>query len=49
MPSKRVVQVLPVRSVPTARDITLTLDDETLREARVLAAARGLSVSAPAR
>jgi hypothetical protein len=29
-----------------ARNITLTLDDETLREARVLAAQRGLSVSA---
>jgi hypothetical protein len=32
--------------VSTARNITLTLDEETLREARVLAAARGLSVSA---
>jgi len=30
----------------TARNITLTLDEETLREARVLAAQRGLSVSA---
>jgi hypothetical protein len=30
----------------TARNITLTLDEETLREARVLAAERGLSVSA---
>lgn len=30
----------------TARNITLTLDEETLREARVLAADRGLSVSA---
>lgn len=29
-----------------ARNITLTLDEETLREARVLAAQRGLSVSA---
>ena len=32
--------------VSTARNITLTVDDETLREARVLAAQRGLSVSA---
>jgi hypothetical protein len=32
--------------VPAARNITLTVDDETLREARVLAAQRGLSVSA---
>jgi hypothetical protein len=32
--------------VSTARNITLTLDEETLREARVLAAERGLSVSA---
>jgi hypothetical protein len=31
--------------VSTARNITLTLDEETLREARVLAAERGLSVS----
>jgi hypothetical protein len=31
--------------VPT-RNITLTLDEETVREARVLAAQRGLSVSA---
>lgn len=30
----------------TPRNITLTLDAETLREARVLAAERGLSVSA---
>ena len=30
----------------TARNITLTVDEETLREARVLAAQRGLSVSA---
>jgi hypothetical protein len=29
-----------------ARNITITLDEQTLREARVLAAARGLSVSA---
>ena len=33
-------------SVSTARNITLALDEETLREARVLAAQRGLSVSA---
>jgi hypothetical protein len=32
--------------VSTARNITLTVDEETLREARVLAAQRGLSVSA---
>jgi hypothetical protein len=32
--------------VADARNITLTLDKETLREARVLAAQRGLSVSA---
>jgi len=32
--------------VSGARNITLTLDEETLREARVLAAQRGLSVSA---
>jgi hypothetical protein len=32
--------------VSAARNITLTLDEETLREARVLAAERGLSVSA---
>jgi hypothetical protein len=32
--------------VSTARNITLALDEETLREARVLAAQRGLSVSA---
>src|SRR5688572_13969356 len=32
--------------VSSARNITLTLDEETLREARVLAAQRGLSVSA---
>jgi hypothetical protein len=32
--------------VSTARNITLTLDEDTLREARVLAAQRGLSVSA---
>jgi hypothetical protein len=38
--------VLPVFIVTAARNITLTLDAETLREARVLAAQRGLSVSA---
>jgi hypothetical protein len=38
--------VLHVDIVSTARNITLTLDEETLREARVLAAQRGLSVSA---
>ena len=38
--------VLHVFHVSTARNITLTLDEETLREARVLAATRGLSVSA---
>ena len=38
--------VLHVFRVSTARNITLTLDEETLREARVLAAQRGLSVSA---
>jgi hypothetical protein len=32
--------------VGTHRNITLTLDEETLRDARVLAAERGLSVSA---
>jgi hypothetical protein len=32
--------------VSTARNITLALDGETLREARMLAAQRGLSVSA---
>jgi hypothetical protein len=31
--------------MPGARNITLSLDEETLREARVLAAQRGLSVS----
>lgn len=40
------VRVLHVFYVSTARNITLTLDEETLREARVLAAQRGLSVSA---
>ena len=38
--------MLHVISVSTARNITLALDEETLREARVLAAQRGLSVSA---
>ena len=38
--------VLHVFQVSTARNITLALDEETLREARVLAAQRGLSVSA---
>jgi hypothetical protein len=32
--------------VSSTRNITLTLEEETLREARVLAARRGLSVSA---
>jgi len=41
-----VVCVVHVFCVSTARNITLTLDEETLREARVLAAQRGLSVSA---
>jgi Ribbon-helix-helix protein, copG family len=40
-----VFYVVHVISVST-RNITLTLDEETLREARVLAAQRGLSVSA---
>lgn len=40
------VCVLHVKHVSTARNITLTLDEATLREARVLAAQRGLSVSA---
>jgi hypothetical protein len=38
--------VLHVFTVTTARNITLALDEDTLREARVLAAERGLSVSA---
>ena len=38
--------MLHVKHVSTARNITLTLDEDTLREARVLAAERGLSVSA---
>jgi hypothetical protein len=41
-----VIYVLHAFDVSTARNITLTLDEETLREARVLAAERGLSVSA---
>ena len=43
---RHVFYVLHVFHVSTARNITLTLDEETLREARVLAAERGLSVSA---
>ena len=38
--------VLHVIFVSSARNITLALDEETLREARMLAAQRGLSVSA---
>jgi hypothetical protein len=38
--------VLHVIYVSLSRNITITLDEETLREARVLAAERGLSVSA---
>ena len=38
--------MLHVSLVAEVRNITLTLDKETLREARVLAAQRGLSVSA---
>jgi hypothetical protein len=38
--------VLHVVHVSIARNITLTLDEATLREARVLAAERGLSLSA---
>ena len=38
--------VIHVIHVSTARNITLTLDEETLRDARVMAAQRGLSVSA---
>jgi len=41
-----VIHVVHVDEVSTARNITLTLDEETLREARVFAAERGLSVSA---
>jgi len=41
-----VFHVLHVFLVSTVRNITLTLDEDTLREARVLAAQRGLSVSA---
>lgn len=40
------IHVVHVILVSIARNITLTLDEETLREARVLAAQRGLSVSA---
>lgn len=38
--------MLHVYHVSKGRNITLTVDEETLREARVLAAQRGLSVSA---
>ena len=38
--------MLHVFFVANPRNITLTLDEATLREARVLAAQRGLSVSA---
>lgn len=38
--------MLHVFYVSSPRNITLALDEETLREARVLAAERGLSVSA---
>lgn len=38
--------MLHVFPVASPRNITLTLDEDTLREARVLAAQRGLSVSA---
>ena len=38
--------VVHVINVSAVRNITLTLDEATLREARVLAAERGLSVSA---
>lgn len=38
--------MLHVIFVSSARNITLALDEETLREARMLAAQRGLSVSA---
>lgn len=41
-----VLFVLHVNHVSAARNITLTLDEDTVREARVLAAQRGLSVSA---
>src|SRR5581483_958525 len=43
---KHVNHVLHVNMVSESRNITLTLDESTLREARVLAAERGLSVSA---
>ena len=39
-------RVIHVDLVTPVRNITLTLDEETLREARVLAAQRGVSVSA---
>lgn len=38
--------VIHVIIVSNARNITLSLDENTLREARVLAAHRGMSVSA---
>jgi hypothetical protein len=41
-----VFHVLHVSHVSAARNITLSLDEEILREARVLAAQQGLSVSA---
>ncbi len=40
------IHVLHANHVSAARNITLSLDEETLREARILAAARRLSVSA---
>jgi hypothetical protein len=46
IPFVHVNHVLHVIAVSIARNITLALDEETLREARVLAAQRGLSVSA---
>jgi hypothetical protein len=41
-----VINVLHVFYVSKARNITLSLDEDVLREARVIAAERGLSVSA---
>jgi len=43
---RHVFYVVHVFHVSSARNITLTLDEETLRDARVMAAQRGLSVSA---
>lgn len=40
------IHVLHVNHVVAVRNITLALDEETLRKARVLAAELGLSVSA---